>query len=48
MIHGTHDYHKSLLQDCLAKHKLAGIDHHVHLLKGDPGNLIPKFAKKDR
>ena len=46
MIRGTHDYHKSMLHDCLAKHKLAGIDHHVHLLKGDPGHLIPKLAKE--
>ncbi len=44
MIHDTHDYHESLLQECLAKHKLDGIDYHVHLLKGDPGNLIPNFA----
>ena len=45
-IHETRDKHNSKLKSCLSEHKLDGIDHHVHLLKGEPGTLIPELAKE--
>ncbi len=45
-IHETRDFHNSKLQSCLAEHKLERVNHHVHLLKGEPGILIPELAKE--
>jgi nucleotide-binding universal stress UspA family protein len=41
----TRDSRRSRLQACLDEHKLDKVQHHIHLLKGEPGKLIPEFAR---
>ena len=45
-IHETRDSHQAMLQSCLDEHKLHKVNHQIHLLKGEPGKLIPKLAKE--
>ena len=50
MVRETHLQYKerlnSLLKEC--EYDLKGIDHEVHLLKGNAGDIIPVFARKSK
>lgn len=40
--------HEANLNELLGQYHLDRLDHHVHLLKGDAGQLIPEFARRHR
>jgi nucleotide-binding universal stress UspA family protein len=48
MVRGTRKRHKLWLDDLLARHDFQDLTVKVHLLKGDPGDLIPVTARKKR
>jgi len=45
---GIRRMHESGLRDLLKKHDLRRVPHRVHILKGDPGMIIPKIAERER
>ncbi|MBT8127044.1 MAG: universal stress protein [Gammaproteobacteria bacterium] len=48
MVKDTRKRHKLWLDDLLVQHDFQGVTVKVHLLKGDPGDLIPATARKKR
>jgi len=48
MVKSTRNQHKMWLDDLLAQHDFHELTVKVHLLKGDPGDLIPVTAQKKR
>ena len=42
----TMDGHLDRLEESLARHGVGGLDHRVHLVEGDPGDVIPFLAEK--
>ena len=48
LVRETRKTHKQWLDRLLKEYDLSDIPARVHLLKGDPGRVIPKLAKKER
>ena len=48
IVRDTGATHKLWLNELLAKHPLTGIPHNVHLLKGEPAEVITSLAAKKR
>ncbi len=48
MVKGTRNQHKLWLDELLARHEFQEIAVKVHLLKGEPGDIIPAIAHKKR
>lgn len=48
MVKDTRNKHKTWLDDLLSRHDFQDLKVKVHLLKGDPGDLIPLTAQKKR
>lgn len=46
IVRGTRAAHESWLNELLARHPLGGIPHNVHLLKGEPAEVIVGLAAK--
>lgn len=46
LLQETKNRHKKWLNELLEKFSLKKLRHQIHLLKGDPGKLIPELAKK--
>jgi len=44
----THRTHETLFNDLIEKFDLKEKEYHSHLLKGDPGELIPELVKKKK
>jgi universal stress protein E len=44
IVRDTEAMHEVWLNELLVKHKLAGIPHKVHLLRGEPAEVITDFA----
>jgi universal stress protein E len=48
LVRDTEATHKVWLNELLAKHPVTGIPHDIHLLKGDPAEMITNLAAKRR
>ena len=48
MVKDIRNRHKAWLDDLLSQHDFQDINVKVHLLKGEPGDLIPLTAEKKR
>jgi len=48
MVKGTRNQHKQWLDELLAQHDFQELTVKVHLVKGDPGDVIPVTAQKKR
>jgi hypothetical protein len=46
MVRDTRNVHKAWMDQLLERHPPDALERYVHLLKGDPGSLIPEFARK--
>lgn len=46
IVHDTESRHGAWLSELLAQYPLAGIPHNVHLLRGEPANVITNLAVK--
>jgi universal stress protein E len=46
MVQDTRNAHKAWMDQLLERHPPYALERHVHLLKGNPGSLIPQFARK--
>jgi nucleotide-binding universal stress UspA family protein len=48
LVRGTRKTHKRWMEALLARHDLQGVYARLHLVKGDPGDVIPQLARKKR
>lgn len=48
LVLGIRRMHESGLRDLLKNHDLRRVSHRVHILKGDPGTLIPRIAEREQ